>query len=137
MLAVVCSCIALVEVVCDCPAITVEDLKVWDCWFVVVAELKVWSPLVILAVVDEELKASDCWVVLVEDYTDCVLILGALLLEAVVLGVGIGLAAICTFGGGQMLSMTQLTTEKIDNCGYSHMHRAHAATTILYIVQVC
>ena len=112
LLAVVCTCIALVEVVCDCRAIMVEDFKVWDCWFVVAAELKVWSPLVILAVVDEELKALDCWVVLVEEYNDCVLILGALSLEAVVLGVGIGLAAICTFGGGPMLSMTQLTTEK-------------------------
>ena len=41
------------------------------------------------------------------------LMLGALLLEAVVLGVGTGLAAICTFGGGPMLSMTQLATAKI------------------------
>ena len=64
------------------------------------------------------------------------LMIGALSLEAMVLGVGTGLAAICTFGGGPMLSMTQLTTDhkKIHICGYSHMHRAHATTTIYCIL---
>ena len=115
----------------------VEDLKVWDCWLVVVAELKVWSPLVTPVMVDEELKALDCWVVLVEEQNDCVLILGALSLEAVVLGVGTGLAAICTFGGGPMLSMTQLTAEKNTHLWLqSHAQSSCNHNYILYIVQV-